>query len=338
MKILHLIFLFIPILGFTQGADNCVNATTLCAGQTQFSGNENSTTSFCNGCEDGATQGGNFCYELNNTVWLTFLTNDIGGDVTVALSNFSCNNDPGYNTSLQAMVIAASSPCNENSYTAASNCVTSSSNIILNANGLLPNTTYYIQVDGDSVTGNTNAASCGFNINVSGPGVEIEIDAGEGSSIFKGESTQIEGSGPDNSVWTPASLVSNPNNPQNTVSPTSTTTFFYTTETANGCMYTDNVVVIVQEALNLTNTFSPNDDGINDYWYIGSIDNFPSAKINIYDRWGQKVYHSIGYGNGNVWTGKSNGITVPSGVYYYVIDLNTESEEDVFAGYVTVIK
>lgn len=338
MKLIYLIILFIPGLLAAQGADNCVNANTLCANQTQFSSNENATVSTCNGCEDGASSSGNFCYSLNNSIWFTFLTNDTGGDVVADISNIVCDNTTGYNTSLQATIIQAAAPCDESTYQSVSNCETSSINFQLSASNLQPNTTYYIQVDGDSLTGDTNPASCGFSITVSGPGVDISIEAGEGSSIFKGESATIEGEGPSNATWTPADLVSNLNTPSNTVSPQVTTTYFYSTQTANGCIYTDDVTVVVQEALNLTNTFSPNDDGINDYWYIGSIENFPSAKITIFDRWGQKVYHSVGYGNENVWTGKASGITVPSGVYYYIIDLNTSSDEDVFNGYVTVIK
>lgn len=338
MKLIYLITFLIPGLLLAQGSDNCVNATTLCANQTQFSSNENATVNVCNGCEDGAVASGNFCYALNNSVWFTFLTNDSGGDVFADITNIICDNSSGYNTSLQATIIQASSPCDESSYQSVSNCETSAINFQLAATGLQPNTTYYIQIDGDSIAGNTNPANCGFSITVSGPGVNVPIEAGEGSAIFKGESTTIEGTGPSNSTWTPTELISNPNNATNTVSPDVTTTYFYTTQSPNGCIYSDQVTVVVQEAINLTNTFSPNDDGINDFWYIGSIQNFPSAKITIFDRWGQKVYYSVGYGNENVWTGKANGITVPSGVYYYIIDLNTSSDEDVFNGYVTVIK
>jgi hypothetical protein len=209
-----------------QGADNCSNATTLCANQTQFSSNENATVNTCNGCEDGANQGGNFCYELNNSVWFTFQTNSDGGDVSASITNIICDNTVGFNTSIQATIIQASSPCDESTYQSVSNCETSSTNFQLVATGLQPNTTYYIQIDGDSIAGDTNPASCGFNITMSGPGIEIPIEAGDGSTIFKGESATIEGTGPSNSVWTPADQVSNPNSPSNTVSPAGTTTYF----------------------------------------------------------------------------------------------------------------
>ncbi len=338
MKLVLIFVALTPWLFFSQGADNCVNAVTLCSSQTANSGNSGASVETCSGCEDGASNSGNFCYSLNNSVWFTFLTNNTGGDVTANISNIICDNSPGLNTNLQAVIISASSPCNESTYSLVSNCVTSATNFQLNATNLLPNTTYYIQVDGDSINGDAGAAQCGFNITIQGPGVDIEIDAGEGSSIFKGETASLEGQGPNNSYWTPESLVSNPYSASTSTAPSSTTTFYYNTETSNGCVYSDPVTVVVQETLILTNTFSPNDDGINDTWYIGSIENYPAAKVTVFDRWGQKVFYSVGYGNGNTWTGKANGISVPSGVYYYHIDLNTESDEDIFGGYVTVIK
>jgi gliding motility-associated-like protein len=328
----------VQLIVFSQGNDNCIDATTLCYNQTQFASNQNATVSACNECEDGANMSGNFCYELNNTVWFTFTTNNTGGDVFVNFSNINCDNTNGFNNSIQATVISASVPCDESTYNLVSNCETSNTDFQLSANNLLPNTTYYIQVDGDSISGDLFPASCGFNISVEGEGVEVLIDAGEGSSIFRGESTTLNGTGPANSVWSPASTLSDPISSQTIATPPVTTTYFYTIITADGCTYMDEVTVVVQETLIITNTFTPNDDGINDYWHISSIENFPTAKISVFDRWGQLVFKSVGYGGEKVWTGKQNGITVPSGVYYYIIDLNTESDENLFSGYVTVIK
>ncbi len=332
------LILSIPFTFFSQGNDNCNNAITLCYNQTQFASNQNATVSACNGCEDGANMSGNFCYELNNTVWFNFTTNNSGGDVFVNFSNINCNNTNGFNNSIQAAIISASVPCDESTYNLVSNCETSETDFQLSANNLLPNTTYFIQVDGDSISGDLFPASCGFNITIDGEGVEIMIDAGEGSSIFRGESASLIGTGPINSVWSPPSSLSDPTSSQTVATPEVTTTYFYTFVTANGCTYFDDVTVVVQENLIITNTFTPNDDGINDYWHISSIENFPTAKISVFDRWGQLVFKSVGYGGEKVWIGKQNGINVPSGVYYYIIDLNTESDDDLFSGYVTVIK
>ena len=71
--------------------------------------------------------------------------------------------------------------------------------------------------------------------------------------------------------------------------------------------------------------FSPNIDGINDVFVIRGIENYPNNKIEIYNRWGQKVFEATPYKNN--WNGESqNGISVggdqlPIGTYFYLLDL-----------------
>ena len=94
------------------------------------------------------------------------------------------------------------------------------------------------------------------------------------------------------------------------------------------------------------NGFSPNYDGINDYFVIDCIQNYPNLKIVIFNRWGNKVYDKENYGNidswGSIdawWDGTSNnGWTVgkdklPAGTYYYILYFNDGTKEPK-AGYV----
>lgn len=73
------------------------------------------------------------------------------------------------------------------------------------------------------------------------------------------------------------------------------------------------------------NGFTPNGDGINDNWVIENIDNFPINSVSIFNRWGNKVWSTDNYNNNNntnFWDGKhSNGSTLTSGTYFYVIDI-----------------
>ncbi len=69
--------------------------------------------------------------------------------------------------------------------------------------------------------------------------------------------------------------------------------------------------------------FSPNGDGLNDNWQITDIENFPNNKVNIYNRWGNTITRIVNYDNvNNVWNGTFNGTVLPSGTYFYVIELN----------------
>lgn len=63
------------------------------------------------------------------------------------------------------------------------------------------------------------------------------------------------------------------------------------------------------------NSFSPNGDGINDYWKVTSVGN--SDLVKVFNRNGSIVFSSGGYQN--PWDGTFNGQQLPVGVYYYQI-------------------
>jgi gliding motility-associated-like protein len=82
------------------------------------------------------------------------------------------------------------------------------------------------------------------------------------------------------------------------------------------------------------NTFTPNGDGINDTWNLPALIAYPNCTVNIYDRYGQKVFHSIGYAIS--WDGQYNNKKVPTGVYYYIIDRKNNTEA--VSGSLTVLR
>jgi gliding motility-associated-like protein len=86
--------------------------------------------------------------------------------------------------------------------------------------------------------------------------------------------------------------------------------------------------------LSIPNTFTPNGDGINDTWVIGALDYYPGCTVNIFNRWGRKLFSSIGYAI--PWDGKYNGANLTSGTYYYVID--PRNGKTVISGWVTIIR
>ena len=130
---------------------------------------------------------------------------------------------------------------------------------------------------------------------------EVNVDAGNDQVIIQGESATLNGFGDGTLVWSPSNNLSSTTNPTTVASPSQTTTYFLTATSANGCVDVDEVVVTVIEPISTPNTITPNGDGINDTWLILRIQNYEAAKISIYDRWGQRVYNSIGYDNANGW-------------------------------------
>jgi gliding motility-associated-like protein len=74
------------------------------------------------------------------------------------------------------------------------------------------------------------------------------------------------------------------------------------------------------ECIEMPNTFSPNDDGINDYWSL-NFPNYEEASLVIFNKWGNQIWEFNG-GNTMSWDGKTkDGLDIPSGTYYYTIEL-----------------
>ena len=102
-----------------------------------------------------------------------------------------------------------------------------------------------------------------------------------------------------------------------------------------GCIDT---TVIYHNPWYIPNAFSPNGDGINDYFQIyGSRDGMDYLSIKIFDRWGEKVFESNDLYF--AWDGTYKWQKVSSGLFVYELDLafrNTPSIHN--KGSITLIK
>lgn len=81
----------------------------------------------------------------------------------------------------------------------------------------------------------------------------------------------------------------------------------------------------------IPNGISPNSDGLNDVWILNGIENFPGCSVKIVNRWGQLIFESTGYTQ--PWDGIYQGSRLPSGDYYYTIQLN---DKQIFTGFVSL--
>ncbi len=82
--------------------------------------------------------------------------------------------------------------------------------------------------------------------------------------------------------------------------------------------------------VHIYNLVTANGDGKNDYFLIENITNHPKNKVQLFNRWGVKVYQTSNYdSNGNVFngygnTGQSSNDLLPSGTYFYVLTYDIE--------------
>ena len=76
----------------------------------------------------------------------------------------------------------------------------------------------------------------------------------------------------------------------------------------------------------LFNQFSPNGDGTNDLLKINNLEDYPNNFLQIFNRYGNKIFDIQGMTDGNTWDGTRSGEQVPAGTYYYVLDLGDGSE------------
>jgi gliding motility-associated-like protein len=165
------------------------------------------------------------------------------------------------------------------------------------------------------------------------------LTMGPDVTISEGASTVLNVSVTGNIVsykWTPSTGLNNPNIEDPKASPSSTTTYTLVVVDDNKCETSGNMTVTVsgRSKIIIPNAFSPNGDGINDTWVITNLSIYPGATINVFNRYGQLVYHSEN--NSKAWDGTYNGKSLPTGTYYYIIDL--KNNEKKIAGSVTIFK
>ena len=96
--------------------------------------------------------------------------------------------------------------------------------------------------------------------------------------------------------------------------------------------------------LKVFNAMSPNDDGINDFFEIVGVENFPKNNLVITNRWGVEVYNVDSYGNnGKLFKGISEGrISIlrykklPKGTYYYFFKYEIEGVIKEIQGFLNI--
>ncbi|HEX3384034.1 MAG TPA: gliding motility-associated C-terminal domain-containing protein, partial [Mucilaginibacter sp.] len=164
------------------------------------------------------------------------------------------------------------------------------------------------------------------------------VSAGPTRYVLKGQTITLEPTVSDPGVtysWSPNIDISDVTVKNPVVTGNVDETYTLIVTDSRGCTATSSVKVIVSPTIVIPNAFTPNGDGVNDQWNIVGLQAYQQCTVDIYDRNGQKVFHSVGYGV--PWDGTYAGKQVPYGAYYYIINPNF-SGLHVLSGNVTVIR
>jgi gliding motility-associated-like protein len=139
--------------------------------------------------------------------------------------------------------------------------------------------------------------------------------------------------GPVNLEWLPASGLSCFSCLQPTATVNNTVTYTLTATDARGCTGSDSITLIAlcnKKSIYIPNTFSPNNDGVNDYFFPRANGSVLVKSLTIFNRWGQVVYDKRNFyanGSANGWDGKYNNVLQKPDVYVYIIKLVCANNE-----------
>lgn len=165
-----------------------------------------------------------------------------------------------------------------------------------------------------------------------------EIDAGPFFEVPVGATVQLQPSANDvnrlSFLWTPQGDIADVTEFSPSFVATQNMVYLLTATADGGCTATDETYVRIQHDLKIPNVFSPNGDGINDTWIIKNISDYPNAVVQVFNRYGQKVFESKGYPQ--PWDGTYKGSPLPLATYYYVIDL--KNGFNALTGSITILK
>ena len=134
--------------------------------------------------------------------------------------------------------------------------------------------------------------------------------------------------------WSPGTYLNTVTAANPVTKPLSNISYKFIASTTGGCSDSANINIVLLVAPKIPNAFSPNGDGVNDLWNIESLSSYPGSTLEVFDRYGNKVFSSIGYSK--PWDGTYNGSKLPSGVYYYIV--NPKNGRNTFSGNVTIMR
>lgn len=161
-----------------------------------------------------------------------------------------------------------------------------------------------------------------------------KIGVKAGNSVILNAS--ISGGSNNTYAWTPGLYLDNPSILTPTSLPLSSLTYTLTAVSDSGCIATDSIRVELASNIIIPNVFSPNGDGINDFWEIEDKAGLLYLRANVFDRYGKLVHTS--FGSKIAWNGNYNGKPLPVATYYYVVQVSDGQTSQNLGGWVQILR
>lgn len=300
----------------------------------------------------------------NTIVWL--YATDASGNIDSCSFTVTLNDtiDPIITNCLSDTTLSLSANCdvivpdytNSTDFTVTDNCSTIGIDLVITQSPLAgtaiaASTTVWLY----ATDGNGNMDSCNFNLTLidnSAPQIVncisdqvLTVDNNCNSEIpdYTSHNELIYS---DNCSAQGVDLIVTQSVPAGTIIATDTIVWLYVTDAAgnvDSCSFT---ITVSDCGITIYESFSPNGNGQNEYFFVENLDAFPNSSVIIFNRWGTEVYQSDNYQND--WNGISQskyniaGNELPEGTYYYILtlggDVSNPSHGKTYKGYVYLKK
>lgn len=135
---------------------------------------------------------------------------------------------------------------------------------------------------------------------------------------------QLNASGASNYTWAPAYALSNDSIANPVANPAFTTTYYVYATDSTICVGTDSITIVADfknHGLILPNSFTPNNDGLNDCFGIKYYRDVQNLEFIIYNRYGIAVFKTSNAAA--CWDGNYKGKPASPGNYVYFIKAKT---------------
>ncbi|GGB16286.1 hypothetical protein GCM10011511_45110 [Puia dinghuensis] len=146
-------------------------------------------------------------------------------------------------------------------------------------------------------------------------------------------------------TWTPATNLDCPTCPNPIATLILSTQYEVTVSDSNKCTASDTILVktlCTDKNYWLPNTFSPNGDGVNDYFYPRGTSLYNVQSFTVFNRWGQMVFQRKDFPANTQsmgWDGNFNGRPAPADAYVYIVEVVCDNAQVVaIHGSVTLVR